>query len=264
MHADDERGETVELWVDVAAKPATVWRCLVEKDLLSRWLAADVSLEPRLGGALRIHFARYQTVVEGTVVELRAPERLVLTWGVSLGSQRGAMPAGSTTVEFRLEAVDGGTRVTLRHRGLPTEKDRLDHVGGWSAYLASLASVAPAIGVDGGVDALWDAWFSAWSETNDAKRDALLARCVTTEARFRDAHAEGAGRAWISGWIAACQRQFPGTRLARDGRVLQTRDSLVVRWNAAMPDGNVVARGINHGRLSPEGTLASVEGFWEG
>lgn len=263
MRASDDRGEMVEVSVDVAAKRATVWRCLVEKDLLSRWLAADVSLEPRPGGALRIDFARYGTVVEGAVAELHAPERLVLTWGVSHGAQQKTMPAGSTTVEFQLEEIPQGTRVTLRHGGLPSEKDRHEHAFGWTSYLASLAGVAPAVGVSGGVDALWDAWFSAWSETDGARRDMLLSRCAAEEARFRDAHAEGSGRAWISGWIAACQRQFPGTKIARDGHVMQTRDALLVRWHAAMPDGQVIARGINHGRLSTEGMLASVEGFWE-
>lgn len=149
MRASDDRGEMVEVSVDVAARPATVWRCLVERDLLSRWLAADVSLEPRVGGAVRIDFARHGTVVEGEVTELRAPERLVLSWGVSRGEQSDRMPAGSTIVEFRLDAIDAGTRVTLRHRGLPTEEERRDHASGWIAYLASLASVAPGIGNHG-------------------------------------------------------------------------------------------------------------------
>jgi uncharacterized protein YndB with AHSA1/START domain len=263
MHASDGSSEAVELSVDVAARPATVWRCLVEKDLLSRWLAADVALEPRVGGAVRIDFSRYGTLVEGAVAQIRAPELLVLTWGVSRGPQRDAMPAGSTTVEFRLQPIASGTRVTLRHFGLPTEKDRREHAAGWAGYLGGLANLGPAAAVPEGVDSLWDSWFSAWSETDPARRDAILDSCLASEARFRDAHADGTGPAWISAWIGACQRQFPGTKLARSGRALQTRDSLLVRWNALSADGSVVARGVNHGRLSLEGRLSAVEGFWE-
>jgi uncharacterized protein YndB with AHSA1/START domain len=264
MCARNGHDEAIEVSVEIAATPTTVWRCLVEGDLLARWLAADVALEPRVGGALRIDFTRYETIVEGTVQELHAPERLVLTWGVSRGSRKDAMPAGSTTVEFHLQPLGGGTRLTLRHRGLPGERDRRDHVAGWTEYLASLASVAPAAGIEGGVDALWDAWFAAWSETDAARRDELLAACVASDVRFRDFHTDGSGRAWISAWIATCQHRFPGTKLAREGRSLQTRDAVLVRWQASTPDGHVIGRGINHGRLSAEGRLASVEGFWEG
>src|SRR5262249_31953967 len=100
-------------------------------------------------------------------------------------------------------------------------------------------------------------------ETDPARRDALLGSCLAADARFRDVHADGAGRAWISGWIDACQKQFPGTRMARSGRVLQTRDAMLVKWNALAADGNVVAPGINPGLLA-EGRWVWIEGLWDG
>ena len=96
-----------------------------------------------------------------------------------------------------------------------------------------------------------------------ARRDGILARCVTDGVSFRDLHAEGAGRGWLSGWIGGCQSMFPGTRIVRDGPVLHTRGSLLARWRCEA-GGAVVARGVNHGRLSDDGRLAAVEGFWEG
>ena len=255
-------GDAVELSVDVAARPETVWRCVTEEALLSRWLSAGVSLEPRVGGAVRIDFARHGTVVEGVVEEVRPGERLVFSWGVGSGPQRAAMPPGSTRVRISLERTASGTRVTLRHEGLPSEKERRDHAMGWNGYLGSLAGVAPLAAVEGGPEALWDRWCEAWGETDAARRGAVLARCVSDDVAFRDLHAEGSGREWLSQWIGGCQAMFPGTRILRDGPVLHTRGSMLARWRCEA-GGAVVARGVNHGRLSGDGRLAAVEGFWE-
>ena len=56
MPASRVKTQAVEVSVDIAARPATVWRCLVEADLLSRWLRATATLEPRVGGAVRFDF----------------------------------------------------------------------------------------------------------------------------------------------------------------------------------------------------------------
>jgi hypothetical protein len=37
------------------------------------------------------------------------------------------MPPGSTRVTVTLDAVDGGTRLTLRHDGLPSDELREGH-----------------------------------------------------------------------------------------------------------------------------------------
>jgi uncharacterized protein YndB with AHSA1/START domain len=214
MAGRGDRGEGVTVSVDIAASPGTVWRCVTRSDLLSRWLTAEVALDPRVGGAVRIDFARHATVVEGSVEELREERFLAFTWGVSRGAQAATMPPGSTRVSISLEPLASGTRVTLRHDGLPSEKERKDHAFGWTSYLGSLAGTAPLAAVEGGPEALWDGWFAAWGETDAARRDALLARTATDGVRFRDAHAEGAGRPWLSGWMGMCQGMFPGTRLS--------------------------------------------------
>lgn len=259
----DAAGDVVELSVDVAASPATVWRCVSEPGLLSRWLSAPVTFEPRVGAPVQVDFSRYGTVVAGVVEELRPRELLVLTWGVASGPQAAAMPAGSTRVRIRLEPTPGGTRVTLRHEGLPTEQERRDHALGWHGYLGSLAGVAPVAAVEGGPEALWDDWFAAWAETDAARRDAVLARRLADDATYRDVHTDSRGRAGVSAWIAQCQTLFPGVRVVRDGDVLNSRGSLLVRWRVTGADGAVLARGTNFGRLTADGRLQSVDAFWE-
>lgn len=256
----------VELSVVIAARPATVWRCVTRSDLLSRWLSATVALDARAGGAVTIDFARHGVVVEGVVEELRPSAALVFTWGVAAGPQKDAMPPGSTRVRILLEEVPGGTRVTLRHEGLPSEKDRRDHGLGWSGYLGGLASVAPlaaiAEDVGGTAESLSDAWFAAWAETDAARRDAAIARCATDDVRFVDVHTDVRGRAALSQWMATCQGFFPGVKVVRNGAVRCTRGVLLADWDVVTQDGKVAGGGTNCSRLSLDGRLAEVVAFW--
>jgi len=262
MPARSPSTEAVELSVDILARPETVWRCLTESDWLSRWLQAKATLEPRVGGAVRFDFGG-GGVVEGVVQELKPNEVLAFTWGVSVGPQRDQVPVGSTLVSIRLAETSAGTRVTLRHDGLPTDKLRGDYTTGWTSLLAGLGHLAPAVAAEGGLEGLWDAWFAAWGETSAAKRDQLLERCFTADGAFRDVHVEGRGRDWLSKWIGQSQVHFPTIRLLRQGPALHMRDAVVVHWRAESADGKTVASGINHGRLTADGKLAAVEGFWE-
>lgn len=78
---------------------------------------------------------------EGRFIEVTPFTRIVLTWGWSPGPFD--IPAGSTTVEYTLTPVDGGTRLHLLHHGLPqTPEIAAAHGVGWDHYLARLALVA--------------------------------------------------------------------------------------------------------------------------
>ena len=129
-------GELVkEIWID--ASPETVFPYLVEPELLATWIGEESWNEPRLGGLYRLKFP--QSVVRGEFVELDPPRRVVFTWGREEGD---SMPVGSTTVAFDLEPENGGTRVRLRHTGLPNELEVEQHIKGWDLFLPELAKVA--------------------------------------------------------------------------------------------------------------------------
>jgi len=51
------------------------------------------------------------------------------------------LPPGGTTVEVTLTSADGGTLVTLVHRGLPAEHRR-SHEEGWRTFLGKLTTAA--------------------------------------------------------------------------------------------------------------------------
>jgi uncharacterized protein YndB with AHSA1/START domain len=262
MPAESASGQVVEVSIDISARPATVWRCLTQSDLLSRWLQARATVEPRVAGRVHINFGA-GGIVEGQVQELDPEKVLAFTWGTVEGPHRDTIPPGSTLVRIQLADTAAGTRVTLRHEGLPDAEHRKDFTTGWTSLLGGLAYLAPSLAAQGGLEAMWDAWFAAWSDADAARRDERLARCFAKDGAFRDIHAEGRGREWLRDWIGQSQRYFPDFRLVRDGPVLQMRDAVLVRWRADSSDGKTVARGINYGRLTPQGTLGAVDGFWE-
>ena len=61
----------------------------------------------------------------------------MFTWGWTQGPP---VPPGSSRVDVTLEPEEGGTRVVLRHHGLPDDDQRRHHAGGWQMYLSRLAT----------------------------------------------------------------------------------------------------------------------------
>lgn len=100
----------VERSVDLGADPATTWDHLVDGDLLSEWMAAPVSIDPRPGG--RIEMAPESgPVTWGTVEEVVPAERLQWSWRTDDG-----LP---TLVEIELAPNEVGTTLTVRETLLP-------------------------------------------------------------------------------------------------------------------------------------------------
>ncbi len=88
--------------------PEEVWHALTDSTALARWLMEN-DFEPRPGH--RFHFRMksrlgFERRIPCEVLKVDEPRLLSYTWG-SKGS----------IVTFRLEAVDGGTRLELEHTG---------------------------------------------------------------------------------------------------------------------------------------------------
>ncbi len=127
-----------------------VWAHLVEPRLRARWLAGgELPLTPgatgsfefdnsRLcepGDAAPAHYADVAGEVrfEITVVEVRAPERLVIDWPNGDGT--------SSRVSFALRAEGAATRLTLTQTALDAPDVRAGAVAGWQTHLAILDAV---------------------------------------------------------------------------------------------------------------------------
>ena len=126
---------------------ADLWSAVTEPDRLARWLGR-VTGDLHEQGSYTLVFEEDDDSqrASGVVLRCDAPRELVVTWAFP-----GEPDAG--TVRVGLEAVDGGTELTLTHRGLA---DRLaaGYGAGWQAHLEGLESH-----VDGpdGAPLPWDA-----------------------------------------------------------------------------------------------------------
>jgi uncharacterized protein YndB with AHSA1/START domain len=136
---------TVEFKRLIPGPIALAWDYLTKRELLKTWFA-DVTLEPRLGGAVDIHFDQdtcggHSAGVRGIIREFRPPHVVAFSW-----IQRHAQPDGSIQDsdegEVRFELAERGDKVllTLLHSRLPAD-ELIGHSAGWHAYLQNLDSV---------------------------------------------------------------------------------------------------------------------------
>ena len=111
-----------------------VWQSLTEPAALKVWLMEN-DFEPRVGKRFvlrspQAHPGR-RGWIECEVLELERPRKMVWSWI----HNEGDVP---TRVEFQLEEVEAGTRLTLSHTGEIDEVTGAGLRGGWPSKLADL------------------------------------------------------------------------------------------------------------------------------
>ncbi|HEX2209495.1 MAG TPA: SRPBCC domain-containing protein [Longimicrobium sp.] len=135
---------------DYAAPREMVFRAWTDEEHFARWYGPAGSslpfcrLDPRPGGTLhwRHSFPDYEDVwVAGTYQEVAAPERLSYTVHFSDASgarvQRPGYPP-EMLIDITFARTAEGTRVTIRHAGLPADHGE---VQGWTESLDRLAAL---------------------------------------------------------------------------------------------------------------------------
>jgi uncharacterized protein YndB with AHSA1/START domain len=127
--------DVLEVSVHIAATPETVFPYFTDPDRYVLWMGTRAELEPRPGGVYRVTM-RDGVQASGEFLEVDPPHRLVFSWG---WNHDHAVAPGSTRVEVTLAEEDGGTRVILRHAGLPDTGQQTHHRKGWELYLGRLA-----------------------------------------------------------------------------------------------------------------------------
>ena len=127
----------VEVEQRIAASRETVFSYLTDPAKFVQWMGVGAELDPKPGGRFRID-ADGAHIAVGEYREVDPPHRLVMTWG---WEGRPDVPPGSTSVEITLEAEGSETILRIRHGGLPDEKERASHRGGWQMYSGRLAGL---------------------------------------------------------------------------------------------------------------------------
>ena len=125
------REEVFQAWTDAKA----LERRFAPSD---EFVTKVPTLEVRPGGRYRVEMHKGDAVhvAVGRYIEIRPPEKLVLTWKWETDPDRGTEDT-ILTVEF----LDRGrsTEVVLTHEKFPNSAARDDHAKGWTGCLEMLA-----------------------------------------------------------------------------------------------------------------------------
>lgn len=125
--------------------PDDLWSAVTEPDRLRRWMA-EYRGQLALGGTWEALGSDGEVWCTGVVTACDAPHGFTTTWH--------AKQEQPTELTVRLDAVPGGTRLTIRHDGLQS----IYYGAGWQTYLESLVAHIAAPGTELSGDA-WDARF---------------------------------------------------------------------------------------------------------
>lgn len=245
----------LERSIVIQASREVVFRYFTDPTQWAAWWGAGSTIDARPGGRVYI---RYPTgdEVAGEVVEVRAPERIVFTYGYVRGTP---FPVGESRVTIELEESDGSTRLRLAHE-MDDAAARDDHVQGWR-YQLSLFGNLVADDQNAGAAALVDDWFAAWADPDVAARTQTLERIAQPGVQFRDRFSVIEGRGELVHHIGAAQRFMAGIRLERTGTVRHCQGMVICDWTAKAGD-EPRGSGTSVFELCADGKFGAVTGFW--
>ena len=130
--------------VFLKAPPEHVWKFLTEADQLALWFhggRADLEEGGDYVLEANSHGREGEKLCWGKVLEMKKPERLVHTF------THAHLKGAETTCTWTLEAVKGGTILTLVHDGWEAFEEApfgmaSNHDKGWDEHFARLRTVA--------------------------------------------------------------------------------------------------------------------------
>jgi uncharacterized protein YndB with AHSA1/START domain len=105
-----------------------VWNMLTLPERLAEWLALG-SIEPRLGGTVKLSFSDSGTVINSTVTAFAKLRLMEYSWSIPGQPLR--------PVRWEVQAVGGGTRLIL-FVSVPQDEDIARTCAGWEAHLMML------------------------------------------------------------------------------------------------------------------------------
>jgi uncharacterized protein YndB with AHSA1/START domain len=240
----------------IHARPAAVFEFFTSSPDWAAWWGAGSTIDARPGGQVLIRHPNGVEVI-GEVIDVRAPERIVFTYGFATGSP---IPPGGSQVTIRLDGHPAGTLLQLTHEFSDAEA-RDQHVQGWRFQLSLFAN-AVANKVNANAKETVDRWFAAWSDPQTASREAALDAIGRMDIQVHDRFSCIAGEEDVRAHLAAVHRFMPGMRLERRGDIRHCQSHVLADWIALAADGQERGRGTNLFVLDADGRIAEVTGFW--
>jgi uncharacterized protein YndB with AHSA1/START domain len=109
----------------LSGKPKRVMQLLTDARLIRKWSGSEAIVENEVGG----RFEMFDGWVTGTVLKVGENE-LAYTWSTTDWAE-GTTPS---EVHYLLKPDEAGTKVVLKHTGLPNEDEMKSHKSGWTDY----------------------------------------------------------------------------------------------------------------------------------
>jgi uncharacterized protein YndB with AHSA1/START domain len=239
----------------IGARPETVFSFFTDSSRWASWWGAGSTIDPRLGGAIRIVNPGGVEVV-GEILEIQPPERIIFTYGFAKGAP---IAPGGSRVTIRLAPHDEGTQLHLTH-DFPDQASRDEHVQGWRFQLALFANaVANLAQTD--AESVVDRWFGAWNGAEPVARLAVLSTIAAPDVRFCDRYSRTDGIDELNAHLDAARRFMPGVVLTRQGAVRHCQGTALADW-VVLKDGAQVGQGTSVFEFDPDGRLRHVTGLW--
>jgi uncharacterized protein YndB with AHSA1/START domain len=139
--------DRIERTVELAHPPEKVWAALTTAEGLAGWFGDEAAIDLRPGGPAQMRWSGQGFTAEMRVERVEEPVVFGFTWHIY------GLPDDDprrTYVEFTLESVGGGTRLTVVESGfaqLPEDAYRKAYDGnteGWAKELGELAAYLDA------------------------------------------------------------------------------------------------------------------------
>ncbi len=240
----------------INARRETVFAFFTDSGHWASWWGKGSTVDPKPGGAVLIAHPG-DVRASGVVKEIVPLERFVFSYGYE-GEGRPIAPGGSTVI-VTLADAPGGTKVTLRHTGLPDLETAREHEQGWRYQMSVLSKAATQV-EHAAANERADRWFALWGEGDPAKRKAAFGE-MTDDVMFHDQYSALFGKDDVDAQCAAAAIHMPGVRLFRVGNAVASHGSALVRWEARSAD-KTFGTGTNLFDFAPDGRIRRVVGFW--
>jgi uncharacterized protein YndB with AHSA1/START domain len=128
--------DTIERQMTFELPREAVWAAITEPEQLARWFGTSAELDLRPGGEGSFTWEELGVTTRVTVEAVEPPTRFAYRWEPGGGNEGGP----TTLVDFRLEEISGGTRLTLVESGFSEfgAESRQGNEFGWDEELGEL------------------------------------------------------------------------------------------------------------------------------
>ncbi|MFQ5921486.1 MAG: SRPBCC domain-containing protein [Anaerolineales bacterium] len=117
--------EKLKLVTQFSVGPQSIYEAWLDSEEHSAFTGSSASVEGRVGGEI----TAWDDYISGVILELEPYGRIVQSWRTT------EFPEGSedSRLEILVEAVEGGTRLTLLHSDIPEGQGEM-YSEGWEDY----------------------------------------------------------------------------------------------------------------------------------